>query len=169
MWIERACLRLLRLLVSNSRSATRAGAQRRKLLLHPHRVMAVAFILNIHIESAPARQQLQRPDQLMFEEDADTSERRFIALLVAAVFVVLLGIRFYANHLNQEKALAAQRLSEAAAESATQNPRRVLHLEAITHVYECERNGQRVLTDRPCGTGVPIRFIDEPTRADPTK
>jgi hypothetical protein len=91
----------------------------------------------------------------MFEQDTDTKDRLFIAALIVAVFATLLGIHFYANHL------------QANERATPQEPRRVLHLEALTHVYECERDGQRVLTDRPCGTGVEIRVITKATPIQP--
>jgi hypothetical protein len=82
---------------------------------------------------------------------SNTWDRAFVVLLVVAVSGTWLGMRMYADHLETKK---AEQVATAAKE-----PRRVLHLEAITHVYECERDSKRVLSDRPCGTGVPIRVI----------
>jgi hypothetical protein len=87
----------------------------------------------------------------MLKDQSNTWDRLFVGLLVVAVIGTWVGMRLYANHLKAEKA------EQAAA--AAKEPRRVLHLEAITHVYECERDGERVLSDRPCGTGVEIRVI----------
>jgi hypothetical protein len=109
----------------------------------------------------------------MFNDEAEARDRVFITLLVVAVLGALIGIRLYASHLKAEKAKQAALIAAAAAaptrinEPSSQSPPRVLHLEALTHVYECERDGQRVLTDRPCGTGVPIRIINEPNRMQP--
>jgi len=105
----------------------------------------------------------------MFNEEADTSDRTFIALLIVAVLVVLFGIRLYANHLKAGQAarvtsIPQQPASSTIEKTASQEPARVLRLEAITHVYECERDGQRVLSDRPCGTGVQVRVIREPKK-----
>jgi hypothetical protein len=91
----------------------------------------------------------------MLTYESNTWDRVFVALLALSVIAVLVGIRLYANHLQAEKAAMA---------ATEKEPKRVLHLEAITHVYECERDGQRVLTDRPCGSGVPIRVIEQPKR-----
>ena len=88
----------------------------------------------------------------MFDDKSATSDRTFIILLIAAVFLVLLGIRFGTHFLDERKAQPKPK----------GDPSRTLHLEAIEHVYECERDGQRVLTDRPCGTGVPVRVIEGP-------
>jgi hypothetical protein len=87
-----------------------------------------------------------------FSEKFSTSDRAFVAVLVVAVLGTLLGIRLYANHLRAEQA------ARRSLPSATQAPRNVLRLEAITHVYECERDGQRVLSDHPCGTGVEVQI-----------
>jgi flagellar basal body-associated protein FliL len=87
----------------------------------------------------------------MLTNKSNTWDRAFVALLVVAVIGTWAGMGLYANHLKAEKA------EQAAA--AAKEPRRVLHLEAITHVFECERDGKRVLSDRPCGTGVEIRVI----------
>ena len=93
----------------------------------------------------------------MLDKIAETRDRVFVTLLIVAVIGTLIGIRLYANHLKAEKAKAAAEQSMGKGMPA-QSPG-VLHLEALTHVYECERDGKRVLTDRPCGTGVPIRVI----------
>ena len=109
----------------------------------------------------------------MFNDEAEARDRVFISLLVVAVLGALIGIRLYASHLKADKAKQAALIATAAAaptvinEPSSQSPPRVLHLEALTHVYECERDGQRVLTDRPCGTGVQIRIINEPNRMQP--
>jgi hypothetical protein len=94
----------------------------------------------------------------MLDNTAETHDRVFIALVIVAVIGTLIGIRLYANHLNAEKAKGAAAEHSMQKGMPAQSPR-VLHLEALTHVYECERDGKRVLTDRPCGTGVPIRVI----------
>jgi hypothetical protein len=86
----------------------------------------------------------------MLIEKISTSDRTFVALLVVAVLSALLGIRLYANHLKAE---------HAAKQALPQAPRNVLRLEALTHVYECERDGKRVLSDHPCGTGVQIKIV----------
>jgi hypothetical protein len=97
----------------------------------------------------------------MLIDKSSTWDRVFVALLAVAVAGTLVGLRMYANHLSAKKA-------EQAASSA-QEPKRVLHLEAITNVYECERDGRRVLTDRPCGTGVPIRVLSDEDRRVPNQ
>jgi hypothetical protein len=91
-------------------------------------------------------------------DKSNTWDRAFVALLVVAVIGTWVGMRLYADHLKTQKA------EQAAA--AAKAPRRVLHLEAITHVYECERDGQRILSDRPCGTGVQIRVRDTSDSAE---
>ena len=88
----------------------------------------------------------------MLIEKFSISDRAFVALLAVAVLGTLLGLRLYANHLKSEQA-AKQSMP------SSQAPRNVLHLEAITDVYECERDGQRVLSDHPCGTGVQIQIL----------
>jgi hypothetical protein len=98
----------------------------------------------------------------MFEDQAEARDRVFITILIVAVVAALIGIRLYASHLKAEKArqaVAVPATSAITEEPTSQVPPRVLHLEALTHVYECERDGQRVLTDRPCGTGVQIRVV----------
>jgi hypothetical protein len=94
----------------------------------------------------------------MITHESSTWDRVFVALLVFAVIATLLGMRAYANHLN------AQAASTRMQKKTLETPKRVLHLEAITNVHECERDGQRVLTDRPCGSGVPIRVIEQTNR-----
>jgi hypothetical protein len=94
----------------------------------------------------------------MLDNIAETRDRVFVTLLVVAVIGTLIGIRLYANHLKAEKAQAAAAEQSTGKGMPAKSPD-VLHLEALTHVYECERDGKRVLTDRPCGTGVPIRVI----------
>jgi hypothetical protein len=91
----------------------------------------------------------------MFIDESDRRDHVFAIVLVIAVVAALVGMRLYANHLHAQKAVAPP----TSEQSRTQEQQRVLHLEAITNVYECERDGQRVLTDRPCGVGVPIRVI----------
>jgi hypothetical protein len=97
----------------------------------------------------------------MFDDTAETRDRVFVTLLIVAVVGALIGIRLYANHLKAQKAaaLAANPVEVSAIDTSTKEPPRVLHLEALTRVFECERDGKRVLTDRPCGTGVPIQVI----------
>jgi flagellar basal body-associated protein FliL len=84
----------------------------------------------------------------MLTDKSKKWDRLFVALLVIAVTGTWVGMHLYANHLKAEKAEQA---------AAAKEPRRVLRLEAITHVFECERDGKRILSDRPCGTGVQIR------------
>jgi hypothetical protein len=91
----------------------------------------------------------------MITHESHTWDRVFVALLVVSVIATLLGMRVYANHLKAEKA------SMSTPKTSRQAPKNVLHLEAITNVHECERDGQRVLTDRPCGSGVPIRVLGD--------
>ena len=81
--------------------------------------------------------------------DSMLSDRKFFALLAIIVAATLAGLHFWATHLRASKPDPVKRA-----------PKNVLHLEAIEHVYECDRDGKRVLTDRPCGTGVPIRVIE---------
>jgi hypothetical protein len=83
----------------------------------------------------------------MFTPESNSSDRKFFAVLAVAVVLTLVGLRLWANHLNASKPARVD-------SNATPG---VLRLEAIEHVYECERDGVRVLTDRPCGTGVPVR------------
>ena len=79
----------------------------------------------------------------MFEQPT-LKDRLFIPLLVIVVFGAVFALREYVNRFQ-------------AGEPA--RPREVLYLEAIDHVYECERDGKRVLTDRPCQTGVPVKVL----------
>lgn len=79
----------------------------------------------------------------MFDQPT-LKDRLFIPLLVFAVFGAVLGLREYVNRSQAGKPARS---------------REVLYLEAVDHVYECERDGQRVLTDRPCQTGVPIKVL----------
>jgi hypothetical protein len=87
----------------------------------------------------------------MLTEESNTWDRTFIALLAVAVLGTLFGLRMYASHLKANK---ADRVI-----STPQPAPGVLKLEAIEHVYECERDGARVVTDRPCGSGVPVRVL----------
>jgi hypothetical protein len=95
----------------------------------------------------------------MFDTPVETRDRVFVTLLVVAVLGALIGIRLYASHLQAEKAKQASLTTSTSDKTTPQQSPRVLKLEALTHVFECERDGKRVLTDRPCGTGVPIQVI----------
>jgi hypothetical protein len=79
----------------------------------------------------------------MFEQPT-FKDRLFIPLLVIAVFSAVFVLREYVNR------------SQAGKPART---REVLYLEAVEHVYECDRDGKRVLTDRPCQTGVPVKVL----------
>lgn len=79
----------------------------------------------------------------MFEQPT-VKDRLFIPLLLIAVFSALFALREYVNRSQLGKPVRA---------------REVLYLEAVDHVYECERDGKRVLTDRPCQTGVPVKVL----------
>lgn len=85
----------------------------------------------------------------MFEQPT-LKDRIFIPLLVIAVVGAMLAWRHYVNR------------SQA---GNLPRSREVLYLEAIEDVYECERDGQRVLTDRPCQTGVPVKVLRSPAHA----
>ena len=82
-------------------------------------------------------------DVRMFDEPS-FKDRLFIPVLVVVVFGSMLALRAYVNRSQTGKPARS---------------REVLYLEAVDHVYECERDGKRVLTDRPCQTGVPIKVL----------
>ena len=92
-------------------------------------------------------------DSRMFE-DRSFKDRLFIPALVIAVFGSMLAFRAYVNR------------SEAGKPART---REVLYLEAIDEVYECDRDGKRVLTDRPCQTGVPVKVLKGAKRAEESR
>lgn len=79
----------------------------------------------------------------MFEQPT-LKDRLFIPLLVILVFSAVFALREYVNRSQAGKPARS---------------REVLYLEAIDRVYECERDGERVLTDRPCQTGVPVKVL----------
>jgi hypothetical protein len=82
----------------------------------------------------------------MLTAESNRWDRIFVALLAVAVIGTLLGLRLWADHLQANKAAIS-----------TPSSAGVLKLEAIEHVYECERDGKRIVTDRPCGAGVRVR------------
>lgn len=77
----------------------------------------------------------------MFDQPT-LKDRLFLPLLVIAVVGAAFALREYVNRSQVRKPA-----------------REVLYLEAVDHVYECERDGKRVLTDRPCQTGVPVKVL----------
>lgn len=79
----------------------------------------------------------------MFEQPT-VKDRLFVPLLVIAVLCAVLALREYVNRSQAGKPARS---------------REVLYLEAVDDVYECDRDGKRVLTDRPCRTGVPVKVL----------
>jgi hypothetical protein len=87
----------------------------------------------------------------MLTPESNTWDRTFVALLAVAVLGTLFSLRMYASHLKATKTDPVTSIPQPASG--------VLKLEAIEHVYECERDGKRIVTDRPCGAGVPVRVL----------
>jgi len=89
-------------------------------------------------------------DSRMFE-DRGFKDRLFIPALVIVVFGSMFAFRAYVNRSDAGKPARS---------------REVLYLEAIEEVYECDREGKRVLTDHPCQTGVPVKVLKGTKRAE---
>ena len=90
-------------------------------------------------------------DARMFEERS-FKDRLFIPVLVIVVFGSMLALRECVNR-----------------SQAGKPAREVLYLEAVDQVYECDRDGKRVLTDHPCQTGVPVKVLKGGERTDPAR
>lgn len=101
----------------------------------------------------------------MFTEDRDKWD---VLLGVVVVAIVAVGI-FASGHQQPQQAHAEQ---AAATEPATprvdMQPASVkpVSTPSIAVAYECTHDGQRILSDQPCGADASIRRIAEPNRMD---
>jgi hypothetical protein len=107
----------------------------------------------------------------MFTEEDSSRDRIFVVLLVVALFGGLIAIRMHAGSSKyappERPPIQSTTPAVAIAEPTPRvryQPARVVRSDAIAAIYECERNGQRVLSDRPCGPGAEVRIISTPNR-----
>lgn len=105
----------------------------------------------------------------MFNEETTNRDRVLFWILIVAVFGGLGVIRFYAGS-KRDTATAEPQAAVLPTEPArtTSVPAEMLSIPereaAIARVYECELNGQLVLSDQRCGDDAQVRVITEPNR-----
>jgi hypothetical protein len=105
-------------------------------------------------------------------DDSDsTRDRVFVVLLVIAVFGALIWIRIVVGTREQIETNQQQAAERIRAPSPPVEPSGVQHepvrterKRSIARIFECERDGQRVLSDQPCGSDAQVRMIDAPNR-----
>jgi hypothetical protein len=106
----------------------------------------------------------------MFTEESDARDRWLVALLVIAVFGALIAIRLIARSKPEAAQVSAAAPSqndfaiEAEPETALDRAPVPIAPDSIARIYECEHDGQRVLSDQPCGSGATVRLVREPNR-----
>lgn len=106
----------------------------------------------------------------MFTEDRDKWD---VLLGVVVVAIVAVGI-FASGRQQPQQAHAVPAAATAPTPSAEATPRVYVEPDSVKPVsnpsiavaYECTRDGQRILSDRPCGADASIRRIAEPNRMD---
>jgi hypothetical protein len=108
----------------------------------------------------------------MFTEEPNTWDRVFVVLLVIAVFGGLAALRMYAatRDVSTQLAESAQPPSNDLETKPVPRvqfaPSRVVRDDGIARVYECDRDGQRILSDQPCGSHAQVRIVTAPNRMD---
>ena len=107
----------------------------------------------------------------MFRDDAGTSDWIFGTVVTVAVVAVFVFIRSQHHPAVTLVPIAEQPRVEPP--KALPSPTLQIRNEipgsserTIARVYECVRDEQRVLSDQPCGSGVTIREVSAPNRAD---
>lgn len=101
-----------------------------------------------------------------------TEERDKWDVLIGVIVVALVAGGVYVVRSHSPEMSAPPPLSATAPSRET--PRIEMHRSAvepsaessIAVVYECRRDGQRILSDRPCGSDAAMRTIAEPNRMD---
>ena len=104
----------------------------------------------------------------MFTEERDRWDVLIGVIVVALVAAGVYVVRSYSPEISGPPPIAAtapshqtppiemdHRIVERAPEAS------------IAVAYECWRDGQRILSDRPCGSDASMRTITEPNRMDP--
>lgn len=111
----------------------------------------------------------------MFTDDAERRDWLFGLLVTVLVIGVLYFIRSHTIEQNASREAPAEvaTISEdeiRAVPTAIRNdmaiPESTPVVPAIARIFECERNGQRILSDRPCGAGVSVRYVVAPNTMD---
>jgi hypothetical protein len=109
----------------------------------------------------------------MFTDDKEHRDWIFGAVVTALVIGAIFWLQGQAREENTVEIQApveAVPLPEPATqlppEVGTSESEPVYRRNSIAHVFECERNGQRVLSDQPCGSDSAIREIAAPNRMD---
>lgn len=103
----------------------------------------------------------------MFTEERDRWDVRIGVLLVA---LVVGGVYLARRHQPQEPpATTVETITPLAASPRVQMGAAVVKRTSdapIAFAYECNRNGQKVLSDRPCSSDAAVREIAAPNRMD---
>lgn len=104
----------------------------------------------------------------MFTEERD----RWDVLVGVIVLVMLVGGLYIVNHHRVKVATPKPAASAPAAAlpkdaaGAADKPEARSPNASVAAVYECSRDGQRILSDQPCGADASVREIAQPNRMD---
>lgn len=111
---------------------------------------------------------------MMFTEEPNRWDRVFFAIVTISVFGALAWARMAGSDRS-----SPDRTPASATTASFDNPIHVsptvptvvdeprpprVQERVVARVFECSHNGQRVLSDQPCGPGAKVRSIQEPNR-----
>lgn len=105
----------------------------------------------------------------MFTEEQDSSDLLTVALVALVVILLFAGIYLVRRQAPDSVARSAAMTAPAPTRPHVEVrdvPVKAVSSATIAIAYECWRDGQRILSDRPCGTGAFVREIAEPNRMD---
>ncbi len=113
----------------------------------------------------------------MFTEASNTRDRVFVVLVTLAVFAGLAWVRMHANVQSSESREAENvpLIEQPLLEPVPDQPapvldarpsERIVPVDAIATIYECEQDGHRILSDQPCGAAATVRTIRQPNLMD---
>lgn len=105
----------------------------------------------------------------MFTEEQDRSDVLTVALGALLVTLLFAGIYLVRRQAPEPVAKSAAMTAPAPTRPRVEvrdAPVKAVSSEAIAIAYECWREGQRILSDRPCGAGASVREIAAPNRMD---